>query len=127
MAGEDIKIISGKPICIRVKAPADATKGDYLHVAGQGSGGTAFDGVPGFWLHDVKKDEVGDLCISCDIVEIPNNSKKHVAGSIINGTPTGLDYEFAQGDYRRSPHATAIVYEETLRSADRILVVWGLF
>ena len=126
MAGEKITIVSGRPTSIRVKAPADAEAGDYHYQGGRGSGNSSFGGVPGFWLHDVKKDEVGDMCIACHIVDMPSNNMAHDAGDIFIGKAAGIEYDFAQNDFRRTPY-TIVVYEDTPRAASRILVVWGTF
>ena len=136
MAGEKITIVSGAPISIRVTAAADAAEGDYIYLHRVGSGNTAYGGTAGFWLHDTKKDEVGDVCIYAPIVEIPNTAGNNgqpgavKAGQVHTGDEDGIVFAGGVGArrtlYRNSTYTVAIIYEDAPATSDRIKVVWGL-
>lgn len=120
MAGEKITILRGPVRTIRPTAKADAAAGD----AGQCSLAS------GFWLHDVKKDAVGELCIEAGLVSFPSGNKVRKAGTLVSvrdnkGT---LEIEFhtsgANVD-RSAPGAIGVVFADAKRTDDRVLVVWG--
>ena len=138
MAGEKIKVLAGKPINIRATAVADVSEGDYVMLARQGRNNNQFGGTAGFWLHDTKKDEVGDVCISVAVAEIPNTAGENgVAAALKAGEVFTAGYdgiEFGEGLstsnkrtlYRNSTYTAAIIYEDTPATSDRVKVVWGL-
>ena len=126
MAGENIKILAGKPVNLRATASADAGEGDYVMLERRGADANEWGGTAGFWLHDVKKDEVGDVCVYCEIVEIPADSAAHGAGQVLLCQEAGIEYTPTRPLYRNSTANTIIVYEDTPASATRMKVVWGL-
>ena len=126
MAGENIKILAGKPVNLRATASADAGEGDYVMLSRNGSGTNEWGGTAGFWLHDVKKDEVGDVCVYCEIVEIPADAEARPAGQILICQKAGIQYDTTRTQFRNSTANTIIVYEDTPASATRMKVIWGL-
>ena len=137
MAGEKMKVLAGKPINIRATAVADAAEGDYVMMERQG-GNNSFGGTAGFWLQDVKKDEVGDVCIFAPVAEMPNTAGENgvpaalKAGRVFTAGADGVDFAAGQNLgarralYRNSTYTSVIVYEDTPATSDRIKVVWGL-
>ena len=118
MAGEKIEVIKGGVVVIRPVATKKAAAGDFAY----------FGKVPGFWLHDVKKNDAGDLCIHAPIVSIPNNGKAHKAGAIFIWGPDGIDYSpKATNLQNKSPAHTNIVYRNASAKDARVFVVWGLY
>ena len=128
MAGEKITVIAGKPISVRATAGADVAEGDFVMLERSGSGANEWGGTAGFWLHDVKKDEVGDVCIFCEVVEIPadTNSNAYSAGKVFTAQKSGIEYGTTRTQYRASTYNAVIVYEDTPANATRMKVVWGL-
>ena len=126
MAGEKIKVLAGKPVKIRVTAAADAAEGDYVTSGRRQQNNQDYGGVAGFWLHDVKKDEVGDVCVYCEVAEMPNNNRAHVAGQVLVANTDNIDYATERADIRNNTYNAVIVYENTPRSATRLKVIWGL-
>ena len=116
MAGEKIAILRGPVRTIRPTAKADADAGD-IGICGLAAG---------FWLHDVKKDAVGEFCIEAGLVSVPNDSKAHKAGELADVTETGIKFVTAERDATRgAPLPIGVVFADAKRTDDRVLVVWG--
>ena len=116
MAGEKIAILRGPVRTIRPTAKADAAAGD-IGICGLAAG---------FWLHDVKKDAAGEFCIEAGLVSIPNDSKVHKAGELVDVEPDGIKFVTGQsGAVRGAPLPIGVVFADAKRTDDRLLVVWG--
>ena len=126
MAGEKITVIAGKPISVRATAGADVAQGDFIMLERSGSGNNEWGGTAGFWLHDVKKDDVGDVCIFCEVAEIPSDSKAYSAGKVLIAQQAGIGYDTTRTQYRASTYNCVIIYEDVAANATRMKVVWGL-
>ena len=126
MAGEKITVIAGKPVSVRATAGADVAEGDFVMLSRVGTGTNEWGGTAGFWLHDVKKDEVGDVCIFCEVVEIPSDGKEHTAGKVLIAQKAGIGYDTTRPQYRASTYNAVIVYEDIAANSTRMRVVWGL-
>lgn len=116
MAGEKIAILRGPVRTIRPTAKADAAAGD-----------TGICGLAaGFWLHDVKKDAVGEFCIGAGLVSIPNDAKAHKAGALVDVTAAGIEFVTQAGKaVKDAPTPIGVVFTDAKRTDDRVLVVWG--
>ena len=130
MAGEGLRVVNGRPITIRAVATADAAEGDVF-VSGKKNGATA-----GFWLHDVKMGEEGDLCIDAAVVEgdNPGMASARVAGEPLvaaiknsDTPPFPTTYAFGSGASidRGTPGVIAKVYRSVPARTARFLMVWG--
>ena len=129
MAGEGLRVVNGRPITIRAVATADAAEGDVF-VSGKKNGATA-----GFWLHDVKMGEEGDLCIDAAVVEGNNpGMAARVAGeplvAVVRNSdtpPFPTTYQFNVGISidRGTPGVIAKVYRRVPARTARFLMVWG--
>ena len=118
MAGEKIAILRGPVRTIRPTAKADAAAGD-VGICGLAAG---------FWLHDVKKDAVGEFCIGAGLVQLPNDSRVKKAGVLVDVTATGIEFidaGKANAAVKGAPTPIGVVFADAKRTDDRVLVVWG--
>ena len=151
MAGENIKVLAGEPISVRATARFDASEGDYIMLERRPESLTSTFGTPfhspineinlhggtaGFWLHDTKMGEVGDVCVFAPVAEIPNtlNSgggpRPVKAGEVYTAGLSGINESSIISRnrlyYRNSTYTVVIIYEDTPDTSDRVKVVWGL-
>lgn len=116
MAGEKITVLRGPVRTIRPTAKADADAGD-IGICGL---------TAGFWLHDVKMGAVGEFCIEAGLVSVPNNSKKHPAGTLVDVEAAGIKFVSTEKDaVKNAPLPVGTVFSDADRNDDRVLVVWG--
>ena len=123
MAGEKFEVIKGPVTTIRAVADENAAAGDLERI------GHTY----GFWLHDVAKGAEGDFCISAPIIEIPSDSKMHIAGSLVQLTGNNPNITIAyaatgsQAISRNVAVRYMIVYRRVRARDTRMLVTWGIF
>ena len=123
MAGEKIEVIKGPATTIRAVADENAAAGDLERI------GLTY----GFWLHDVAKGAEGDFCISAPIIEIPSDSKMHIAGTLVQltGNNPSITITYAptgnQATSRNVAVRYMIVYRRVRARDTRMLVTWGIF
>ena len=116
MAGEKIAILRGPVRTIRPTAKADAAAGD-VGICGLAGG---------FWLHDVKKDAVGEFCIEAALVSIPNDAQAHKAGELVDAEARGIAFVTKAGAATKgAPLPIGVVFADAESTDDRVLVVWG--
>ena len=123
MAGEKIEVIKGPATTIRAVADENAAAGDLERI------GLTY----GFWLHDVAKGAEGDFCISAPIIEIPSNSKMHIAGTLVQltGNDPNITITYgantAQATSRNVAVRYMVVYRRVRARDTRMLVTWGIY